>query len=108
LRSGSDVVVIPAEDGGYVLIGSRRPQPELFAPMAWGTDTVMAETRARLARSGLTWRELPTLWDVDRPEDLARLHDVWFVIERSPKGDGTTRYPILRRILAWIASLRSQ
>src|SRR5262249_6587457 len=76
LRGGSDVVVIPADDGGYVLIGARRPQPGLFAPMTWGTDTVMAETRARLARDGLTWRELPTLWDVDRPEDLARLRGV--------------------------------
>jgi len=73
LRAGSDAVVIPAEDGGYVLVGTRRPQPGLFAPMAWGTDAVMAETRQRLARDGLTWRELPALWDVDRPEDLARL-----------------------------------
>jgi glycosyltransferase A (GT-A) superfamily protein (DUF2064 family) len=41
--------------------------------MTWGTDTVMAETRRRLVRDGLTWRELGALWDVDRPEDLARL-----------------------------------
>jgi rSAM/selenodomain-associated transferase 1 len=73
LREGVDVVVIPAEDGGYVLIGSRRPQPGLFADMTWGTDTVMAETRRRLVRDGLTWREPAALWDVDRPEDLARL-----------------------------------
>jgi uncharacterized protein len=73
LRSGTDVVVIPAEDGGYVLIGSRRPQPNLFSDMTWSTDTVMADTRARLTSNGLTWRELPTLWDVDRPADLARL-----------------------------------
>jgi rSAM/selenodomain-associated transferase 1 len=73
LRVGSDVVVIPAEDGGYVLIGSRRPQPNLFADMTWGTDTVMAETRRRLAQLGIRWRELPALWDLDRPEDLARL-----------------------------------
>jgi uncharacterized protein len=73
LREGSNVVVIPAEDGGYVLIGSRRPQPGLFAGMTWGTETVMAETRRRLARECLTWRELGALWDVDRPEDLARL-----------------------------------
>jgi uncharacterized protein len=73
LRAGSDVVVIPAEDGGYVLIGSRQPQPVLFADMTWGTDTVMAETRRRLAQGGLTWRELPSLWDVDWPEDIARL-----------------------------------
>jgi uncharacterized protein len=73
LRAGSDVVVIPAEDGGYVLIGMRRPQPSLFADMTWSTDTVMTETRRRLTQHGLTWRELPQLWDVDRPEDLARL-----------------------------------
>jgi rSAM/selenodomain-associated transferase 1 len=73
LRAGTDVVVIPAEDGGYVLIGSRRPQPRLFDEMTWSTDQVMAQTRQRLARGGLTWRELAPLWDIDRPEDLARL-----------------------------------
>jgi rSAM/selenodomain-associated transferase 1 len=73
LRDGHDVVIIPAEDGGYVLIGSRHPQPELFAGMTWSTDQVMAQTRQRLAHGSLTWRELPPLWDVDRPEDLARL-----------------------------------
>jgi uncharacterized protein len=73
LREGTHVVVIPAEDGGYVLIGSRRPQPGLFAGMTWSTDAVMAETRRRLTRDGLTWRELAPLWDVDRPEDVARL-----------------------------------
>src|SRR6202011_100262 len=73
LRDGHDVVVIPAEDGGYVLIGSRQPQPELFTGMTWSTDQVMAQTRRRLAHADLTWRELPPLWDVDRPEDLARL-----------------------------------
>jgi rSAM/selenodomain-associated transferase 1 len=76
LRAGSDVVVIPAEDGGYVLIGSREPQAELFVGMTWSTDQVMAQTRERLAQTGLTWRELPPLWDVDRPEDLARLRSV--------------------------------
>ena len=73
LRAGSDVVVIPAEDGGYVLIGSRRSQPELFSRMTWGVDTVMAETRRRLAQHGLTSHEFAPLWDIDRPEDLARL-----------------------------------
>jgi rSAM/selenodomain-associated transferase 1 len=73
LREGTDAVVIPAEDGGYVLIGSRTPQPSLFAGMSWGTDTVMGETRRRLAQEGLTWREPAMLWDVDRPEDIERL-----------------------------------
>ncbi len=73
LRDGTDAVVIPAQDGGYVLIGSRRPQPALFDGMAWGTDTVMAETRRRLARLALAWREPALLWDVDRPADIKRL-----------------------------------
>jgi uncharacterized protein len=76
LRAGTDVVVIPAEDGGYVLIGSRRPQPGLFADMTWGTDKVMAETRRRLARLGLSWREPAQLWDLDRPADIERLRQV--------------------------------
>jgi rSAM/selenodomain-associated transferase 1 len=73
LRNGLDAVIISAEDGGYVLIGTRRPIPELFTDMMWSTDTVMAETRRRLARHGLSWREPLLLWDIDVPEDLARL-----------------------------------
>lgn len=73
LRDGIDAVIIPAEDGGYVLIGTRRPIPELFTNMIWSTATVMAETRRRLARLGLSWREPLRLWDIDMPEDLARL-----------------------------------
>ncbi|WP_291991581.1 TIGR04282 family arsenosugar biosynthesis glycosyltransferase [Candidatus Accumulibacter sp. ACC003] len=70
---GKDAVFIPADDGGYVLVGLRHPQPELFAGIAWGTEQVMAQTRQRLAQQRLRWAELPTLWDVDRPADLARL-----------------------------------
>ncbi|HEX5509277.1 MAG TPA: TIGR04282 family arsenosugar biosynthesis glycosyltransferase [Pseudolabrys sp.] len=68
-----EVVVTPAEDGGYVLIGARQPHAALFENMAWGAHTVIAETRARLAAIGLMARELNPLWDVDRPADLARL-----------------------------------
>lgn len=68
-----DAVFVPAEDGGYALVGLTRPQPGLFADVAWGGTAVMAQTRARLRALGLTWHELPTLWDVDRPEDVQRL-----------------------------------
>jgi rSAM/selenodomain-associated transferase 1 len=68
-----DAVVIPAEDGGYGLIGLRKPQPALFADMAWSTATVMAETRRRMTALGLQWRELPPIWDVDTPADFDRL-----------------------------------
>ncbi len=57
-----------------VLIGlARSPAAPLFEDIAWGTATVMQETRARLARLDWRWCELATLWDVDRPEDLLRL-----------------------------------
>jgi len=73
LRDGADAVLEPCEDGGYALIGLRRVDARLFDGIAWGSDQVMAETRMRLKRLGWTWRELETLWDVDRPADYARL-----------------------------------
>lgn len=70
---GAALVLIPAEDGGYVLIGARRPHPELFSGMAWSTATVVAETRKRIASLGLTSIELSPLWDVDSEGDLDRM-----------------------------------
>jgi uncharacterized protein len=68
-----DAVVIPAEDGGYVLIGMRKPEARVFEHMAWSTSTVMAETRNRFAALGWSVKELPTLWDIDVPDDVDRL-----------------------------------
>ncbi len=73
LRQGRDAVLIPAEDGGYVLIGLRRPDAGVFESVAWGSAAVAEQTRRRLSARGLRWSELPALWDVDRPDDLARL-----------------------------------
>lgn len=74
LRAGTDVVILPAEDGGYVLIGMRAPQPTIFAsPICWGSPRVLGETRRRLRRLGLTWQEPFMLWDLDVPADLDRL-----------------------------------
>ncbi|MGH8706215.1 MAG: TIGR04282 family arsenosugar biosynthesis glycosyltransferase, partial [Burkholderiales bacterium] len=73
LGHGADAVLAPAEDGGYALIGLRRASRRLFAGVAWGGADVLARTRRRLARLGWRWVELRTLWDVDRPEDYARL-----------------------------------
>jgi rSAM/selenodomain-associated transferase 1 len=73
LMEGKDAVIVPAEDGGYVLIGLSHPVASLFHRIAWSSDAVMAETRARLRRAGLCWQELAPSWDVDRPEDYERL-----------------------------------
>ncbi len=82
LRS-CDAVIAPAEDGGYPLIGLARNSQRLFDGVAWSTPGVMAQTRERLAALGWRWRELRTLWDVDRPEDLARLR-ASRLLERRP------------------------
>ena len=73
LLSGVPAVIAPAEDGGYPLIGLTRTSARLFEGLPWSTPLVMEKTRQRLAGLGWRWRELRTLWDVDRPEDLERL-----------------------------------
>ena len=65
-------VLGPAGDGGYWLLGLARAMPQCFEAMPWGTATVAAETRARLASAGLAPIELDVLHDCDRPEDLVR------------------------------------
>jgi rSAM/selenodomain-associated transferase 1 len=73
LREGADAVFVPCEDGGYALIGLRSAEARLFDGIAWGGENVMADTHTRLTGLGWRWRELETLWDIDRPEDYARL-----------------------------------
>jgi len=71
--AGHDAVVVPAEDGGYVLIGMQQAAPRVFDAVDWSTGRVMAQTRARLAEMDWRWQEFAPLWDVDRGEDLERL-----------------------------------
>jgi glycosyltransferase A (GT-A) superfamily protein (DUF2064 family) len=72
LRHGEHAVFLPAEDGGYVLVGLRSPEARLFNDIEWGSPTVMAVTRQRLVELNLIWSEPETLWDLDTPEDLNR------------------------------------
>ena len=67
-----EVVLGPAEDGGYYLIGVTKPHDFLFDDMAWSTASVFAETLARLSARNIAPAVLPMLADCDRPEDLAR------------------------------------
>lgn len=84
LEGGCDTVLGPAADGGYLLIGLRRPAPELFRDMPWGTAEVLAVTRERLGRSGTEWYELPVRHDLDRPEDLNEFPDLLRWVSESP------------------------
>lgn len=72
-----DVVIAPASDGGYVLIGLSRETPELFDAIEWSTAQVMAQTRSRAMATGRSLYELPTLHDIDEPHDLVHLPPGW-------------------------------
>ena len=74
LRGSYDAVLAPAEDGGYALIGLRKPIPALFEDIDWGSGRVYADTVKKLA--GYRWRALRRVWDLDRPQDLDRLRSL--------------------------------
>lgn len=65
-----DIVIGPAEDGGYYLIGMRQARPELLTDMPWSTEQVCPETLRRAEALGLSVALIETLSDCDRPEDL--------------------------------------
>lgn len=72
-----DAVFAPASDGGYVLAGLSRMAPALFDGIDWSTAKVMAQTRVRAKALGLDVHELPTLDDVDEPQDLVHVPAGW-------------------------------
>ncbi len=66
-----DLVLGPARDGGYYLIGLRSPEPRLFEGITWGETSVFEETLVRARAAGLRVALLDPLRDVDEPADLA-------------------------------------
>ena len=70
-----DLVLGPAADGGYYLIGMNSLHPELFANIEWGTERVYGQTLAICTRLDFKIAELPVLHDIDRPEDLKLLRN---------------------------------
>jgi len=73
LEQESEVVLGPAEDGGYYLVGARRLLPGMFEGIPWGTDGVLRATLQALDHCGARAVVLPHWYDVDRPEDLERI-----------------------------------
>jgi hypothetical protein len=94
-RGRRDLVLGPSEDGGYYLIGMRRPLPDLFAGMPWGTAAVLAETQERARRLGLQTELLSPWFDVDTPPDLARLHEE---LQRDPSSPARHTAAYLRQL----------
>lgn len=75
----ASLVLGPAHDGGYVLIGAREITRGIFEDIPWGTAQVFAKTAEALAREGIIWETLPSLADIDRPEDLP----IWQALQNS-------------------------
>ena len=91
--STHDLVLGPAADGGYYLIGMKRYHPELFREIDWGSSCVAEQTRAVAARLNLMLAEVPKLNDIDRPEDLKNL-------QSDPRfADVFTKTPLLSVII---------
>src|SRR4051812_3182722 len=79
----SDVVLGPAHDGGYYLIGLSRFIPEIFEEIAWGTERVLSQTLQALAGKGLQPVLLNRLPDIDQPEDLP----IWYSVVQDEERD---------------------
>ena len=67
--SSHDYVIGPALDGGYYLLGMKRPSPELFRDMEWSTNQVAKITQERILETGGTVAFAPTLSDIDYADD---------------------------------------
>jgi hypothetical protein len=109
LRSPQDLVVVgPADDGGYYLIGLKKPHPELFYAIDWSTDRVLDQTIARAADLRLQVHMLPPHYDVDDSASLARLCRELF----RPPTQSTSRFApattaFLRDLIAHHGELRT-
>ena len=78
LLDSYDVVIQPAEDGGYVMIGMNHYYAELFEDIRWGSKWVYTETKKKLDKLGVSWVALEMSWDIDHPEDVER----WMKIKK--------------------------
>ena len=75
LENDDEIVVVPAEDDGYCLIGMRKLHQQIFQDIPWGTGGVMAATEAQAKNAGLSLIVGPAWYDVDTPEALERLKE---------------------------------
>lgn len=73
LQQGVAWVFNPARDGGYVLVGTSKPDAAVFEDIHWGGPDVMEQTRGRCRALGVAWQELPDLYDIDTHDDWLRL-----------------------------------
>lgn len=96
---GDRIVLGPCDDGGYYLIGLKKPHRELFEQIDWSTERVFEQTRARARESGLEVELLAYGYDID---DAASLHRLCKELLSQSTSDSVA--PSTRRFLAGIAA----
>jgi glycosyltransferase A (GT-A) superfamily protein (DUF2064 family) len=96
-----DVVLGPATDGGYYLIGCARRVPPLFDGIAWSTSRVLAETVARIQDAGLALALLPPWYDVDTLHDCQVLRGHLAAMRRAGIEPGASRVEALLNQSDW-------
>ncbi len=67
------LVIGPAADGGYVLIGANQHYPAIFENISWGSSRVFQQTLLKVQHKGIAYNVLEELWDIDTPSDLDKL-----------------------------------
>jgi rSAM/selenodomain-associated transferase 1 len=102
-QDGDRVVLGPASDGGYYLIGLKRPHRRLFEEIAWGTDVVAEQTLERAREIGLEAVALPEWYDVDDVETLGWLRNELAGCSTRFRNGGAA--PATRAYLAQMAEL---
>lgn len=95
---GRDVVLGPANDGGYYLVGCRHAVPPIFEAIDWSTPDVLSQTIDRLDGTGLSLSVLPPWYGVDTPESLRMLRGHLRAMRRAGMD------PMLNRTEAWLES----
>ena len=93
----SDVVIGPAMDGGYYLIGMKKYFPELFCNIKWSTDTVLNDTLKLIEFNKLSYFQQPTENDIDTFSDVLQL---WEVFRQNVTFHETNTYMILKEIFS--------
>lgn len=104
VRGGADLVLSPALDGGYTLIGLARQRPEIFAGIPWSTDGVHAATLRRARDAGLAVTNLPAWYDVDDEASL-RLLEAELGGSLPPCATRETRGEAAAATQGWLATL---
>jgi rSAM/selenodomain-associated transferase 1 len=98
-EDGSDLVLGPSDDGGYYLIGLKRPTERLFLDIRWSTDSVLATTIERARELALTVGLLSPAYDIDVVEDLRRLWND-FLTAQDLRELAPRTYGCLRNLIA--------